>query len=53
MKKLEKLILIFIKEKINFNNKNQILNKMLSQETKNSIKNKMIYEFYLNEMIKE
>ena len=42
-----------LKEKINFNNKNQILNKMLPQETKNSIKNKMIYGFYLNEIIKE
>jgi sorting nexin-7/30/sorting nexin-8 len=42
-----------LKEKINFNNKNQILNKMLPQETKNSIKNKMIYGFYLNELIKE
>ena len=28
-------------------------NKILSQETKNSIKNKMIYGFYLNEIIKE
>ena len=42
-----------LKEKINFNNKNQILNKMLPQETKNSIKNKMIYGFYLNEIRKE
>ena len=42
-----------LKEKINFSNKNQILNKMLPQETKNSIKNKMIYGFYLNEIIKE
>ena len=42
-----------LKEKINFNNKNEILNKMLPQETKNSIKNKMIYGFYLNEIIKE
>ena len=29
------------------------MNKMLPQETKNSIKNKMIYGFYLNEIIKE
>ena len=28
-------------------------NKILPQETKNSIKNKMIYGFYLNEIIKE
>ena len=42
-----------INEKINYENKNIVLKKMLPQETKNTIKNKMIYGFYLNELIKE
>jgi len=42
-----------LNEKVDFNNKNNVLKKMLPQETKNCVKNKMIYGFYLNELIKE
>ena len=42
-----------INENINMNDKKSVLKYMLPQETINSIKNKMIYGFYLNEIIKE
>ena len=42
-----------LNEKIDINDKKTILKYMLPQETINCIKNKMIYGFYLNELIKE
>ena len=42
-----------LNEKIDINDKKTILKYMLPQDTINCIKNKMIYGFYLNELIKE
>ena len=42
-----------LNEKIDINDKKSILKYMLPQDTINCIKNKMIYGFYLNELIKE
>ena len=42
-----------LNEKIDINDKKTLLKYMLPQDTINCIKNKMIYGFYLNELIKE
>ena len=42
-----------LNEKIDINDKKTILKYMLPQDTINCIRNKMIYGFYLNELIKE
>ena len=42
-----------LNENIDINDKKTLLKYMLPQETINCIKNKMIYGFYLNELIKE